>query len=424
MEPIIKQIKFTPVFQKIKSSSKFIIINVGGARSSKSHSICQILIEKMVTESNKVFGITRKTFPALRMTTMQMFFDLLKDYGIYKDENHNKTFSSYTHGTNRVQFFGLDEADKIKSTEFNYIWMEEANEFSYDDYVNLKLRISGKHLPGEMNHLYLSLNPTDSNGWIPMRAAKEEDTEVIKSTFKDNSFLSPEYVKALTDMMYYDENYYRVYALGEWGKIEGRIFTNYEVLPELPKMPDAKWAYGLDFGLVNPSALVKVYLWNDKFYLEEKVYKSGMTVQDIIEKLGHEERGEIYADPSAKMMTAEIHQAGFLAFDGHKGVKESIDLMQRQKLYIPQSSANLIKEIQSYCWKKDPNIPEGYLSEPVKINDHAIDAARYAVYGLTERYGFATRRPYETKPIETLHFDNLNRPIRPPHWQRQATVMN
>lgn len=423
-QPIVKEIRFTPVFQKIKASTKFVIVNVGGARSSKSHSICQVLIEKLLTESNKVIGITRKTFPALRMTTMQMFFDLLKDYGVYKEENHNRTYSSYTHNTNRIQFFGLDEADKIKSTEFNYVWMEEANEYTYDDYTNLKLRCSGKTNPGEMNHIYLSLNPTDANGWIPTKACKEFDVDVIKSTYKDNTFLSPAYVKTLTDMMYYDANYYRIFALGEWGKLEGRIFTNYEVIPALPTFNNAKWAYGLDFGLVNPSALVKVYLANDKFYLEERLYKSGLTVRDIIEVLSHEERGDIFGDPSAKMMIAEIHQAGYSALDGHKGVAESIDLMQRSRLYIPESSANLIKEIQGYCWKKDPNTSEGFLPEPIKLNDHAVDAARYAVWGITERYGFATRRPVDAAPIETLHFGAEQRYKHVPYWKRKTQEVN
>lgn len=399
-----KEVYFTKIFYRNQNSKATVIINVGGARSSKSHSICQLLISKLLNEDNKVFGICRKTFPSLRMTSMQMFFDMLIDYGIYEEKNHNKTFNTYTQGTNRVQFFGLDEADKIKSTEFNYIWMEEANEFAYDDFMNLKLRLSGKTKPGELNHIYLSLNPTDANGWIPMKAAKEQDVEVIHSTFRDNPFLSKEYIKTLTDLMYQDENYYRIYALGEWGRLEGRIFTNFDILPALPKLEDAKWAYGLDFGLVNPTALVKVWLWQDKFYAEERLYKTGLTVKDIVEILTHEERGDIYGDPSAKMMIEEIRQAGFYAYEGHKGVKEGIDLCQRQKFFVPQDSVNLIKELQGYHWKINPNDPTQFLPEPVKIHDHAVDAMRYGVYGLTERYGFATRRPMPVKPIHTLTF--------------------
>ena len=340
---------------------------------------------------------------------MLVFFDMLKDYGLYDETKHNRSYNTYELDDNLVQFAGMDESEKIKSTEFNYIWMEEANEFLYEDYIILKTRLSGPVLPGERNHLYMSLNPIDEFGWIPKRACQESDVTVIKSTFLDNPFLSKDYVKVLTDLIYQDENYYRVYALGEWGHLEGLIYKNYKVIPELPKFEKAKWAYGLDFGLVNPSAMVKVYLYNDRFYIEERLYQTNLTVSDIIEKLSHEERGDIYGDPSAKMMVEEIRRAGYFAYEGVKGVKESIDLCQRTTLFIPQSSANLIREIQSYQWKKNPDDPTHFLPEPVKFNDHAMDAMRYAIYGLTERYGFATQRPHETKPIQTLHYINDRR---------------
>lgn len=200
-----------------------------------------------------------------------------------------------------------------------------------------------------------------------------------------------------------DQNYYNVYTLGLWGRLEGKIFANYEIIPVLPKMPEAKWCYGLDFGLINPSALVKVYLFNESIYLEERIYQSGLTVKDIIERLTHEERGDIYFDPTAKQMGEEISRAGFTSWEGHKGVKETIDLMQRGRLYIPQDSIHLIREIQNYSWKKNPQQP-GFIPEPIKWNDHAIDACRYGVWGITERYGFATRKPIKLEPIKTLHF--------------------
>ena len=404
-----REVEYTDIFRRNQESKALVLINVGGARSSKSYSVAQLLISKLIGENNKKIGICRKTFPALRMTNMKLFYDLLREYKIYDESKHNKTFNTYELGTNQVQFFGLDESEKIKSAEFNYIWMEEANEFSYEDYTNLKLRLSGHVEPGELNHLYLTLNPIDSNNWIPIKAVKEQDVQVIHSTFLDNPFLTKEYVKLLTDLMYQDENFYRVYALGEWGQLERRIYSNYKVIPELPDMSGAKWAYGLDFGLVNPSAVCKVYLLGDKFYCEERLYRSGLTTADIIEFFTHEMRGDIYADPSAKMMTEEIYRAGYTAYDGHKGVKEGIDLCQRQTLMIPSESEHLIKEIQGYCWKKDPNSTDGTgcLPEPVKFNDHLVDAMRYAIYGLTERYGFATQRPLSIQSIKTLHFNNV-----------------
>ncbi len=386
-----KQIEYTPLLQKTKDCKAKTVVHVGGAGSSKSHTLAQQIILHLCNEQKKKIGVTRKTFPSLRMTAMVLVIGLLQDYGLYRVDSHNKTSNIYRYGTNEIQFFSLDEWYKVKSVNFNYVWMEEANDFTYEDYTAIKLTLRNPSRDGEPNRLYLSLNPTDANGWIPTKLLLEDDVEVIHSTFNDNPFLDKAYIKTITDLIHQDENFYKIYALGEWGLLQRRIYTNYKVIPTLPDMSEAKWCYGLDFGLVNPSALAKVYQLGNQFYVEERLHRTGMTNKDIIEFLSHEERGDIYADSSAKQMIAEICQAGYNAYEAHKDVKDGIDLCQRQMLSIPESSVSLIKEIQSYQWKEDKN--GNVISEPIKFNDHLVDAMRYGIYGMTERYGFATAAP-------------------------------
>jgi len=402
MTTATKEVEYTSVFEKTLDSKAKTIVHVGGAGSSKSHSIAQLLIGKLTQEEGKVIGICRKTFPALRMTAMKLVLDLLKEYGFYNSDRHSKSFNTYSYRNSDwgkdsvIQFFSLDEAEKIKSANFNYIWMEESNEFTYEDYRILKLRLRNPTTEDKPNQMYLSLNPIDAHGWIPTRLIQEADVEVIHSTYQNNKFLTEDYVKSITDLINQDANFYKIYALGEWGLLQRRIYTNYKVIPQLPEITEGQWAYGLDFGLVNPSAIVKVYRLEDKFYLEERLYKTGLTNKDIIEFFTHEERGDIYADPSAKQMIEEICRAGFNCYEAHKNVKDGIDLCQRQTLYIPESSVNIIKEIQAYQWKvdKDGNV----LPEPIKFNDHCMDDIRYAIYGLTERFGFPTARPGGSEP--------------------------
>lgn len=131
-----------------------------------SHSIAQLFVYKLITEENKFFGISRKTFPALRMTSMAMMIQLLKDYGVYDERKHNKTYNTYEYKTNQFQWFSLDEAEKIKSANFNYEWLEEANEFTYEDYMMLRLRLRAPIKPGEINQMFISLNPSDSTSWV------------------------------------------------------------------------------------------------------------------------------------------------------------------------------------------------------------------------------------------------------------------
>lgn len=398
-----KTVDVTSVYDRTVACRAKTIVNVGGAGSSKSHSLSQEMLEKLTQEEGKTIGICRKTFPALRMTAMKLVLDMIKDYGFYDPNRHNKTANTYSynpadetgkpkwHKDSVIQFFSLDEVEKIKSADFSYIWMEEANEFTYEDYTILKLRLRKPIKDGEVNQIFLSLNPIDANNWIATKLINEADTEFIHSTFQDNPHLSKGYIKTITNLIDQDANFYKIYALGEWGLLQRRIYTNYKVIPELPDMSEAKWCYGLDFGLVNPSALIKVYQLGNQFYLEERLYKSGLTNVDIIEFLSHEDKGDIYADPSAKQMIEEIHRAGYNAYEAHKGVLDGIDLCQRQTLSIPEASVNLIKEIQSYQWKEDKN--GNVLSEPIKFNDHLVDAMRYGIYGMTERFGFATARP-------------------------------
>ena len=388
----------TGLLDRTRQSQATTVVHVGGARSSKSYSLAQYFISLLLGGKNLVLGVTRKTGPALKMSVVELLVKLLKEYRCYDETKHYKSAPmNYRYGSNVLWMFSMDEAEKLKSTSFNYIWMEEANEFDYEDYTVLKLRLS-EPSKGRRNQIFLSLNPIDEANWIPQRLLKETDVEVIHSTYKDNPFLSSEYKKLLEDLINQDENYYRVYTLGEWGKLENLVYRNWQQVEAVPGNRQAM-VYGLDFGLINPSTLIKVTLAENQIYLNECFYRPGMTNKDIIEALTHEERGDIYADPSALQMIEEIRRAGYNCIPAQKDVAMGINLCKRQKLNIAKASSNIIKEIRGYQHKKDA---KGYLlDEPVKFNDHAMDAMRYGVYGLVERYGLlwqGDRKPLMTRP--------------------------
>ncbi len=220
---MVREVGITPVYERTRDSEAKTIVNVGGAGSSKSYSIAQLLIERLI--SGRRIGICRKTFPALRMTAYELVINLLKDYGIYNPDDHNKTNNTYKYDKGLIQFFSLDDPEKIKSSDFNDIWMEEANEFSFEDYTIMKLRLRSP-ANGQPNQMFLSLNPSDANGWIPTRLLKDNDVQVIHSTFEDNPYLSIDYIKTITDLINQDANFYKIYALGEWGLLQRRIYTN------------------------------------------------------------------------------------------------------------------------------------------------------------------------------------------------------
>ncbi|MDD4005400.1 MAG: PBSX family phage terminase large subunit [Elusimicrobiaceae bacterium] len=378
----ITRVFITPVFERNLNAAKKTVVNIGGARSSKSHSVAQLLIMKACNERNKNIGVARKTRPALKMTAERLVLDLLRQYGLYNPAAHAKTDHYYELNGNRMQFFSLDDPEKIKSAEFNYLWLEEANEFTYEDYLILLTRLSGKTGRGEKNRMFLTLNPSDSTGWIPAKLLQQPEVEVIRSSYRDNPFVQSDYIAVLESLKEQDENAYRVYALGEWGREDNTVFSNYTFTDAFPETADDT-VWGVDFGFNNPSAVTEVRVKDRELHIREALYETRLTTAGIITALEslipHGCRHQcIYADSAEPDRIQEIAAAGFNVFPAEKSVSLGIDALKRFRLNILKESVNLAREIKSYRWKKDLN--GQVLDEPVKFNDHALDALRYAVY--------------------------------------------
>jgi len=377
----------TALFKKNERCSARTVVNVGGARSGKSFAVAQVLIMRATNKQGINVGVTRKTMPALKMTAYRLFTDLLKKYRLYDVKNHNRMEHFYALGKSRVQFFSLDDPEKIKSTEFNYIWMEEANEFTYKDYITLLTRLSAPKIDNCKNQIFLTLNPVSSSCWVARELLAKKDINVIKSTYKDNPFLDEEYVKTLLALKDMDENAYRVFTLGLWGENKNIVYDNYAFAEELPS--EGEEIYGLDFGFNNPSVLVKIVIRDEGLYVKEILYETGLTNGGLIKKLREAVEcpgSYIYADAAEPDRIKEIYDAGFNILPANKSVRAGIMSVKQKKLFITKDSANLIKEIQNYVWKTD--LAGLTLEEPVKFADHALDALRYAVHTHFSREAF------------------------------------
>ena len=372
--------------------NKEVLVSYGGAGSGKSYSTAQHVILRALEENNKRILITRKTLPALRVSCLQLMKDLLSEYEIPYELN--KSELEMRIGNNQILFKSLDNPEKIKSSEFNYIWAEEATELTHQDYLQLRLRLRRKN---ELkNQLIMTLNPIDQFHWIRTQVldAPGEEIASFQSNYKMNPFLSKEYIEQLEGLAEVDENYYRIYALGEWGVLQNLIYSNWDVVDKTPETYD-EIVYGLDFGYINPTCLVEVRIKENEVWARELVYQSHLTNSDLIEIMKDKiDKGKaIYADSAEPQRIEEIYQAGFNIYPAEKSVKFGIDKVKQYKLHILEDSINLIKEIRSYKWKEDK---EGrILEEPVKFNDHAMDAMRYALASLQK-----TNRPVVVADVE------------------------
>ena len=371
-------IKATAIFEKnyeaILGDKRF-IINEGGSRSSKTYSLCQLMIIYCLQNNNKVVSVIRKTFPALRATVLRDFIEILKEIGLYKDENHNKSEQIYTFANgSMVEFFSVDNEQKIRGRKRDIAWCNEANELYFDDFTQLNMRTEDK--------LIFDYNPSDSASWLYELPA--EESIKIKSTYRDNPFL-PESIKAqIEDLARTDEALYQIYALGEKAISKSNIYSNWSFVAHRPAK-FVKYVYGLDFGYNHPTALMRVYYCDNDIYIEPVIYESYLTTTMLIEKLGTlgiEQTVTILADYSRPEIIQEMNIAGYDVQNANKVVKKGIDNLKSFGV-ICQDDKALRREYENYKWKK---IGDFITDEPVKLFDDAMDAIRYATTHIRQEY--------------------------------------
>ena len=364
------KIKTTNVFNKAYRSKTRITCLQGGTRSSKTYSLCQLFIVKCLEDTGRTFTIVRKTLPALKGTAYRDVLNILKDMELYSEENHNKSELSYLLNGNLIEFISVDQPQKIRGRKRDYLWLNEANELTYEDWTQLILRTT--------EQIYLDYNPSDPYSWIYEKVQTRDDCTFIKSTYKANPFLDEDTIAEIERLKDIDPDYWRVYGLGEIGSIQTMIFRNFNLVDDVQ---GKLIGYGLDFGFTNsPTALVEVRQLDDNLYIKELLYEKRLTNTDLANKLkefGISRQSEIIGDSAEPKSIEEIYRQGFNIKPAKKGagIHLGLDIMRRYKLHITKDSLNAIKEFRGYKWSTDKN--GDVLNTPVKVNDHLIDATRY-----------------------------------------------
>ena len=373
------EIKSTVIFEKnyeaLNDPGIRFVINEGGSRSSKTYSLCQLVIIYCLQNNNKVVSVIRKTFPALRATVLRDFIEILKELNIYSVEDHNKSEHIYTFPNGSiVEFFSVDDEQKIRGRKRDIAWCNEANELYFDDFTQLNMRTESK--------LIFDYNPSESTSWL--YELPTEESIMIKSTYKDNPFLPQSIRTQIEDLKRTDEALYQIYALGEKAISKSNIYSQWSFVAHRPAK-FVKYVYGLDFGYNHPTALMRVYYCDKDIYVEPVIYESYLTTTMLIERLaslGIEQTVSILADYSRPEIIQEMNIAGYDVINANKVVKKGIDNLKTFRV-ICQDDKALKREYENYKWKK---VGDFITDEPVKLFDDAMDAIRYATTHIKQQY--------------------------------------
>jgi phage terminase large subunit len=367
------KIQATNVFERNWEADTRFVINIGGSRSTKTYSILQLLIVKALESTEPlVISIVRKSFPAMRITVLRDFFDILKQLDLYNVEMHNKTENTYQLNNTLIEFFSIDDAQKRRGSKRDILFVNEANELSAEDFFQLNIRTT--------QQVFIDFNPSETF-WYNDQLEIRDDITIIHSTYRDNPFLPEEQVNEIERLQHTDQQYYQIYALGQFAGSFDRIYQ-YIPVDDIPTNTAKLVALGMDFGFTNdPTTLIEVWKDEDSVYLNELIYERNLTNQDIADRLGEYEVDkyiEIIADSAEPKSIEEIRRMGFNIKPATKGpdsILNGIDILKRYKIHVTKQSTNLIKEISNYKWVTDKD--GNRLNKPVDLFNHALDAVRY-----------------------------------------------
>ena len=375
MELNIKTSKvFTKNYDAINNKKIRFVINQGGSRSSKTYSLCQLIIIYCIQNPKTKVSIVRKSFPALSGSVMKDFFEVLDNMEIYNRQAHNKSNSVYSFPNGSyVEFFSVDDSQKLRGRKRDILFVNEANELDPEEFMQLNMRTTNK--------IIIDFNPSDTESWIYGLTEKDE-TCFIHSTYKDNPFLEDAIINEIENLINVDPDYYNIYALGLPAKNTVTVYSHQKTYDNL-ELESEERIIGLDFGYQHPTAMVLTSWRENECYVRELLYENHLTTPELIntiKKIFHNENlpmsTTIACDYARPEIIEDIRRSGFNAVNAIKSVKEGIDAVKSTKLFVYKDSYNTIKEFKNYKWKIVKDVAT---DEVVKMWDDAMDAMRYAI---------------------------------------------
>lgn len=364
----------TTAFNKIDSLKKRIRIIQGGTSASKTISILLYLIAYAQTDKVKTLtSIVAESIPHLKRGALRDFKNIMIAHHYWKDDSWSASDSIYTFETgSQIEFFSTDNGDKLRGSRRDRLFMNEANNNTFDAFEQLEVRTK--------EFIILDYNPTNEFWALTDVKGKRDDVDFLILTYKDNEGLSDEIIKSI-EQRQNRKGWWQVYGLGQLGEVEGKIYKDWKIIEEIPHEARLK-RRGLDFGYTNdPTVIVDIYEYNGGYIIDEVISKKGMSNKNIVDLLLAQPYQVLtIADSAEPKSIDEIKSYGVEIIGCVKGpdsVRNGIQYVQSQRISITSRSAKTIKSYRNYLWDTDR---EGkILNTPHHDFSDEMDACRYAI---------------------------------------------
>lgn len=357
----------------------------GSAGSAKSYFITQKLLIRAINEPIRIL-VCRRYGTTIRNTCFSLFKDIIKKWHLMQYVKIRETdFTISFDNGSEIIFSGLDEETKLLSlNNIGCIFVEEAYEVPRDLVEQLNLRLRGKTANQQ---ILMAFNPISKDSWLyDFCNNLPESALYIHSTYKDNPFLSADYVNALEEMKTRNPKKAKVFVYGEWGvNSDELVYTNWRVeeFDEMAISEGLELRNGLDFGFVDPTAFVcSLYdAKNHVIYVYDEWYKAGSQLNEVVDAINrkHQKKTLVWCDSAEPRSIEFLRNNGLSAkpcIKGADSVNARIAFLQNNTIIVKPSCENVIRELENFRYIKNK---DGILTDKTTHEySHTLDALGYA----------------------------------------------
>lgn len=377
----------------------------GPAGTGKSRA-CMELVHRYARAVPGMRGLfVRKTRVSMTQSVLDPFDRYVLDEADGVRFHHQAGEYRYPNGS-RIVVRGMDEPTRIMSTEYDIAYVQEATELTENDWESITTRLRHGKMPGG-HQLLADCNPSAPTHWLKARCDAGK-TLLIESRHEDNPTVTPEYLARLDALS--GVRYLRL-RLGIWAAAEGVIYEDWDrsrhVIDRFPIPAEWPRYWAIDFGYVNP------FVWqawaqdpDGALYLYREIYRTHRIVEDHARAILAATAGEprpraIICDHDAEDRATLERHLGMRTTPATKTVSPGIQAVEarlrvgdngKARLYLLRETVTAAErdpllveahkpwrtedEFPGYVWDTSTQKPK---EQPMKIDDHGVDATRYAV---------------------------------------------
>ena len=364
---------------------------IGSAGSGKSYFITEKIIYRALNEKMRVL-VCRRYGTTIRQTVFSLFKEVIDKFKITQYVKINETDYRITFPNgSEILFIGLDDEGKLLSlNNISTIWIEEAFECSKDIVEQLDLRMRGRV---KDQQIIMSWNPISKQHWLYDFVEVNPPKSFIlhRSTYKDNKFLSKEYIATLEELKERNPQKARVFVDGEWGvNTDALVFKNWRIedFDEMKlgaSLGSKAHRVGSDLGFIDPSTVVaSLYDEENKIiYVYDEFYKSGCQLDEIYNAIVNMKlsKSTIWFDSAEPRTIDYFRKQGINAkpcIKGTNSVEARIMFLQNHLIIVKPSCKNMIMELSNFSYEKDKKTGELIEGKYTHEYSHAIDGLGYA----------------------------------------------